>query len=30
MHADLRWEDDKIVEMLFYYDPQQLNAEMDL
>ena len=27
-HADLRWEDDKIVEMLFFYDPQQLNAEM--
>ena len=30
MHADLRWENDKIVEMLFYYDPKQLNAEMDL
>ena len=29
IHADMRWENEKIVELLFYYDPNQLNKEMD-
>ncbi len=28
IHADLRWENNKVVEMLFYYDPKQLNNEL--
>ena len=28
IHAALRWENDKVVEMLFYYDPKQLNNEL--
>ncbi len=29
MHADFRWENNQIVEMLYYYDPSQLNKEME-
>ncbi|MBT5062653.1 MAG: DUF4440 domain-containing protein [Verrucomicrobia bacterium] len=28
IHADFRWQDDRSVQMLFYYDPGQLEAEM--
>ena len=28
IHADMRWENEKIVELLFYYDPKQLSKEM--